>query len=88
MVYGTTELRKYGFTELWIYGIMDLRNYGLWIIFYVFAFADFTAWNATVGVEGEWRKLVYRQSPSITSDHLEKIEISKSIFSVFVLIHS
>ena len=33
----------------------------------VFAFIDFIACNATVGVDGEWRILVYRQSPSIAN---------------------
>ena len=34
----------------------------------VFAFADSRAWNATVGIDGEWRKLVYSQTPSIPND--------------------
>ena len=34
----------------------------------VFAFADSRAWNATVDVDGEWRKLVYSQTPSIPND--------------------
>ena len=40
--------------------------------------------NATVGVDGEWRKLVYRHIPSTPNDDLEKIEISKSVLIVFV----
>ena len=59
----------------WFYSTLKYNPY-----FFVFAFTDFIAWNATVGVDGEWRKLVYRQSPSMPIGHLEKIEISKRIF--------
>ena len=34
----------------------------------VFAFADSRAWNATVGIDGEWRKLVYSQTASIPTN--------------------
>ena len=34
----------------------------------VFAFADSRAWNATFVIDGEWRKLVYSQTASITND--------------------
>ena len=49
----------------------------------VFAFSDFTACNAVVGVEGDWRKLVYRQTPLTANENLEKIEITKRVFTVF-----
>jgi len=62
----------------WFYCTLKYNPY-----FFVFAFTDFIAWNATVGVDGEWRKLVNRQSPSMPNGHLEKIEISKRIFIVF-----
>ncbi|MBR4924829.1 MAG: hypothetical protein IKZ61_03660 [Prevotella sp.] len=51
--------------------------------FSVFAFSDFTAWNAAVGVDGEWRKLVCRQATSMSNDNL-KDEISKRVIFVFV----
>ena len=54
------------------------------LVFFVFAFVDFRAWNAAVSVDGGWRKLVYRQSPSMPSDCLEKIDINKSVIYVFV----
>ena len=50
-----------------------------------FCFYWFPAWNARVGIDGEWRKLVYRLSPPMPSNHLEKIEIGKSVFLVFVI---
>ena len=49
----------------------------------VFAFSDFAAWNATVGVDGEWRKLVYRQTPSTPNENLVKIEITKRVYLGF-----
>ena len=51
----------------------------------VFAFTDFSAWNATVGIDDEWRKLVYRQAAAISNGNLEKIEISKRVFMVYCL---
>ena len=55
------------------------------MFFVVFAFTDFIAWNAAVGVDGEWRKRVYRQASSMPNDYLEEIQISKSVITVFVL---
>ena len=46
-------------------------------------FSDFTAWNATFGVDGEWRKLVYRQTPSMLNENLVKIEITKRVYLGF-----
>ena len=60
-------------------------SYNITLMFFtVFAFTDFCAWNATVGVNGKWRKLVYRHIPSTPNDDLEKMEISKSVLIVFV----
>ena len=66
------------------HNVLLLRLIGGQRIFYVFAFVDFTAWNAAFGVDGEWRKRVYGQAPSIQNDYLEKIEINKSVMIVFV----
>ena len=74
-----TKKNPMGYT-LCFYCALKYKAY----FFYVFAFTDFTAWNATVGIDGEWRKLVYRQSPSMSSGYLEKIGISKRVFDVFV----
>ena len=49
-------------------------------LFFVFAFSDFTAWNATVGVDGEWRKLVYRQATSVPNDNLKRLKSVKGLF--------
>ena len=50
----------------------------------VFAFSDFTACNAVVGVEGDWRKLVYRQTPLTANENLERLKSLKGLLRFFL----
>ena len=70
------------------------------MFFVVFAFTDFIAWNAAVGVDGEWRKLVYSQTPSIPNVAFHAMESAKAkttltlknrlriVFFLFLLLES
>ena len=50
-----------------------------------FSFIDFIAWNTTENDDEGWRKQVFRQTSTALNVNLEKIEVNKSVFMVFVL---